>query len=392
MSKISLQLKGDKVIWGIYIILSMISLAVVYSASGYLAYKQEDGNALHFLFKQISIVAVGFIVMYLMHRVKFTYFSIGSKLLIWLVIPLLLMTIVTGTNINNASRWLMIPGLNISFQSSDFAKIVLLTFLARSLSKLPDKYRENKNVLQYILLYIFTPSIVVSALILQSNLSTAALIFVSAFFMMVIGSVKAKYLFALAASGIIIAAFAFLLVKINPNFLPRFDTWMSRIENFNSDAPDDNYQVIQAKIAIASNPLIGSLPGKSSQRAFLPSAHADFIYAIVIEEYGTLVGFFIIILYMALFFRALIIAKHSPTTFGSLLSVGLMFSIVFQALINMGVAVNLLPVTGQPLPLLSSGGTSFVFTSLALGMIQSVKADSDIKTAEALISNTSEDK
>jgi len=379
MSNFSLQLKGDKVIWGIYILLSMISLAVVYSASGYLAYKQEDNYALQYLFKQLGIVVIGFVVMYIMHRIKFTYFSIGSKILIWFVVPVLLLTILLGTNINNASRWLMIPGINISFQSSDFAKIVLLTYLARSLSKLPEKYRENKNTLQYVLLHIFAPTLLITAIILQSNLSTAALIFVSAFFLMVIGNVKSKYLLSLAGSGIIIAAFAFLLVKVNPNIIPRFDTWVSRIENFNSDDPDANYQVLQAKIAIASNPVIGKLPGKSSQRAFLPSAHADFIYAIIIEEYGTLVGFFIIFLYLSLFFRALIIAKHCQTHFGALLVVGLMFTIVFQAMVNMAVAVNLLPVTGQPLPLLSSGGTSFMFTSMALGMIQSVKAGSSIK-------------
>lgn len=388
MSKFSLQLKGDRVIWGIYIILSMISLAVVYSASSYLAYKQADGNALHYLFKQVGIIGIGFIVMYSMHRIKYSFFSIGSKLGIWLVIPILFLTIILGTNINNASRWLMIPGINISFQSSDFAKIVLLTFLARTLSKLPEKYRENKNVLNYVLFQVFAPTLIISLLILQSNLSTAAIIFVSAFFMMILGSVKTKYLAALAGGGIIIAAFLFLLVKYNPNILPRFDTWVSRIENFRTDDPDANYQVIQAKIAIASNPIIGKLPGKSSQRAFLPSAHADFIYAIIIEEYGTIVGFFITILYIILFFRALVIAKHSQTTFGSLLAVGLMFSIVFQALVNMGVAVNLLPVTGQPLPLLSSGGSSFVFTSMALGMIQSVKASSDIKITESTPTKT----
>jgi len=379
MNKLGLQLKGDRVIWGIYIVLSMISLAVVYSASGYLAYKQADGSTLHYLFKQIVIVGVGFVVMFLMHRIKYTVFSTGSMLLLWIVIPILLITNLLGTNINNASRWLMIPGINISFQSSDFAKIVLLTYLARSLSKLPEKYRANDHVLQYVIIQIFTPTLLISALILYSNLSTSALIFASAFFMMLIGSVRTKYLLALAGSGIVIAAFAFLLVKVNPNILPRFDTWVSRIENFREGDSDANYQVTQAKIAIASNPLIGKLPGKSSQRAFLPSAHADFIYAIIIEEYGTIAGFFITILYLALFFRALVIAKHSQTNFGALLAIGLMFNIVFQAMVNMGVAVNLLPVTGQPLPLLSSGGTSFVFTSMALGMIQSVKAAEDKK-------------
>ncbi len=391
MNNLGIQLKGDKIIWGIYILLTMISLAVVYSASGYLAYKQEDSNALSYLFKQLGIVGIGFVVMYLMHNIKFTYFSVGSKLLIWLVVPILLLTILLGLNINNASRWLMIPGLNISFQSSDFAKVVLLTYLARSLSKLPEKYQENKNVFVFVLLHIFLPTVSITALILYANLSTAAIIFVSAFFMMIIGGVKNKYLLALAGSGIIIAAFAFLLVKIDPNIIPRFDTWVNRIENYKTNDPDANYQVMQAKIAIASNPIVGKLPGKSSQRAFLPSAHADFIYAIIIEEYGTLFGFFIIFLYLALFFRALIIAKHCKTRFGALLTVGLMFSIVFQAMVNMGVAVNLLPVTGQPLPLLSSGGSSFVFTSMALGMIQSIKAGSEISITTPISSSETED-
>lgn len=391
MNNLGIQLKGDKIIWGIYILLTMISLAVVYSASGYLAYKQEDSNALLYLFKQLGIVVIGFVVMYLMHRIKFTYFSVGSKLLIWLVVPILLITILLGLNINNASRWLMIPGLNISFQSSDFAKVVLLTYLARSLSKLPEKYQENKNVFEFVLLHIFFPTISITALILYANLSTAALIFVSAFFMMIIGGVKYKYLLTLAGSGIIIAAFAFLLVKIDPNIIPRFDTWVNRIENYKTNDPDANYQVMQAKIAIASNPIVGKLPGKSSQRAFLPSAHTDFIYAIIIEEYGTVFGFFIIFLYLALFFRALIIAKHCKTRFGALLTVGLMFSIVFQAMVNMGVAVNLLPVTGQPLPLLSSGGSSFVFTSMALGMIQSISAGSEINSTTPIPSSETED-
>ena len=391
MNNLGIQLKGDKIIWGIYILLTMISLAVVYSASGYLAYKQEDSNALSYLFKQLGIVGIGFVVMYLMHNIKFTYFSVGSRLLIWLVVPILLLTILLGLNINNASRWLMIPGLNISFQSSDFAKVVLLTYLARSLSKLPEKYQENKNVFVFVLLHIFLPTVSITALILYANLSTAAIIFVSAFFMMIIGGVKNKYLLTLAGSGIIIAAFAFLLVKIDPNIIPRFDTWVNRIENYKTNDPDANYQVMQAKIAIASNPIVGKLPGKSSQRAFLPSAHADFIYAIIIEEYGTLFGFFIIFLYLALFFRALIIAKHCKTRFGALLTVGLMFSIVFQAMVNMGVAVNLLPVTGQPLPLLSSGGSSFVFTSMALGMIQSIKAGSEISITTPISSSETED-
>ncbi|HAG16522.1 MAG TPA: cell division protein FtsW [Bacteroidales bacterium] len=390
MNNFGLQLKGDRVIWGIYIIFSMISLAVVYSASGHLAYKLENGNAFHYLFKQLGIVVFGFFVMYLTHRIKYHIFSLTSVLLIWLVIPILIFTIISGTNINNASRWLMVPGINISFQSSDFAKVVLLTFLARNLSRLPEKYKENKNVLRYVLIQIFTPTLLVTLLILQSNFSTAFLIFSSAFFMMMIGNVKPKYLFGLAGSGIVILGIAFLVVKTNPNILPRFDTWVNRIENFTNTETEDDYQVLQSKIAIASNPLIGKLPGKSIQRAFLPSAQSDFIFAIIIEEYGTIIGFFVPLLYLVLFFRALVIAKHSTTIFGALLALGLTFTIVIQAMLNMSVAVNLVPVTGQPLPLLSSGGSSFVFTSMALGMIQSVSAGSAAKASPSSSENKKE--
>jgi cell division protein FtsW len=224
----------------------------------------------------------------------------------------------------------------------------------------------------YVMGAIFLPAFLVSGLILRSNLSTSLLVFVSAFFMMWIGHVKIKYLAGLVGSGMLVVVLAFIVAKSNPNLLPRFDTWVSRIENFGGDDKDANYQVIQAKIAIASNPIIGKMPGKSSQRAFLPSAHADFIYAIIIEEYGTIIGFPVIFVYLALFYRAIVISKRSDTKFGAILSLGLMFSIISQALINIGVAVNLLPVTGQPLPLVSLGGTSFIFTSMALGMIQSI--------------------
>lgn len=364
--------KGDKTIWVLFLILSLASIVLIYSASSYIAVKMQGGNFLYFLFKQLAIIITGYIVMLLFSKIRYQHFQWLSKLFIFVVIPILLLTAILGTNINNASRWLTIPIIGISFQSSDFAKIVLLAFLARNLSKLSNVHLQNGSSIYYTSLAIFLPAIVVSILILKSNLSTAVLVFVSALFMMWIGKVKMRYLAALVGSGLLFVLLAFFVAKANPNLLPRFDTWVSRIENFGGDDKDANYQVLQAKIAIASNPIIGSLPGKSSQRAFLPSAHADFIYAIIIEEYGTIIGFLIILIYLALLWRAMTIAKNSETKFGALLAMGLMFSIVFQALVNIGVATNLLPVTGQPLPLISSGGTSFVFTSMALGMIQSI--------------------
>lgn len=364
--------KGDKTIWIVFLILSLLSIVLVYSASSYLAVKQYGGDNLRFLIKQIGIIGLGYGTMLLFSKINYRHFQWGSKLLLFIVIPILLVTAILGTNINNASRWLTIPVIGISFQSSDFAKIVLLTFLSGALSKLEKKYENHQLASYHILFSIFLPAVVVAGLILRSNLSTALLVFTSAFFLMWLGNVKMRYLLMLVGGGLLAIVIALLVAKSNPNLLPRFDTWVSRIESFGGEDRDANYQVTQAKIAIASNPLIGKLPGKSSQRAFLPSAHADFIYAIVIEEYGTIIGFFVIILYLILFYRAIIIAKKSETKFGALLAVGLMFSIVLQALINIGVAVNLLPVTGQPLPLISLGGTSFVFTSMALGMIQSI--------------------
>lgn len=366
------QHKGDKTIWLVFLILSLASIVLIYSASSYLAVKQYGGDNFRFLVKQVFIIATGYVVMQLFSKIRYSNFQWLSKLAIFLVIPILLITTILGTNINNASRWLTIPVINISFQSSDFAKIVLLAFLARNLSKLSNKYQQQGSPVYYIAGAIFLPAIVVSVLILRSNLSTALLVFTSAFFMMWLGQVKLKYLGGLLTSGLLVVFIAFFVAKSNPNLLPRFDTWVSRIENFGGEDKDANYQVLQSKIAIASNPIFGKLPGKSSQRAFLPSAHADFIYAIIIEEYGTIIGILIILLYLVLLWRAMLIAKKSETKFGALLAMGLMFSLVLQAMVNIGVATNLLPVTGQPLPLLSLGGTSFIFTSMALGMIQSI--------------------
>lgn len=363
--------KGDKIIWAVFFLLALSSIVLVYSASSYIAVTQHGGDNWYFLLKQIAFVIIGYVVMVVMSRIRYNTINLLSPLILYFIaIPLLAYTAFFGVNINNANRWITIPFIGISFQASDFAKIVLLAYLARTLSKLAIKPDDKQ--LQYTIWAVFLPIFLVSALILRSNLSTTLLVLITAFFVMWLGQVKIKYLSSLVGIGIIAALFIVLIAKSNPSFFPRLDTWISRIENFKGNDTDANYQVTQAKIAIASNPLIGSFPGKSSQRAFLPSAHADFIYAIIIEEYGTIIGFVFIFLYLILFFRAMKIAKKSETRFGAILSLGLMFSVVFQAMVNMGVATNLLPVTGQTLPLVSMGGTSFVFTSMALGMIQSI--------------------
>ena len=363
--------KGDKTIWAVFFLLALSSIVLVYSASSYIAVTQHGGDNWYFLIKQTAFVFLGYVVMLFMSRIRYNTFNLFSPIVFYgVAIPLLVYTAFFGVNINNASRWLTIPVIGISFQASDLAKIVLLAYLARTLSKLSGKPDDKK--LKYTILTIFIPVFLVSGLILRGNLSTALLVLITSFFVMWLGEVKIKHLSSLVGVGILIAVIIVLIAKSNPSFFPRIDTWISRIENFKGNDSNANYQVTQAKIAIASNPLFGSLPGKSSQRAFLPSAHADFIYAIIIEEYGTIIGFIFIILYLILFMRAIRIAKNSETRFGAILSLGLMFSIVFQAMINMGVATNLLPVTGQTLPLVSMGGTSFVFTSMALGIIQSI--------------------
>ena len=361
------KLQGDKVIWFVVAFLSLFSILAVYSSTGTLAYRYQAGNTEYYLFKHFIIMIMGLFLMFVAHKIKYTYYSRLSQLALFIAIPLLVLTLLMGTNINEANRWLTLPVINITFQSSDFAKLALIIYIARMLTKKQDKIKDLKSAFLPIIL----PVIVVCAFIMPANLSTAIILFATSVVLMFIGRVSMKYILALVFMGMILMS-VFIIVLLNSPDTGRLYTWKSRVENFVNKDAGDTYQVDQAKIAIATGGITGKLPGNSSQRNFLPQAYSDFIYAIIVEEYGLIGGFVIVLLYLILLFRGVRIAHRSPGTFGALLAAGLTFSLVFQAMINIAVNVGLLPVTGQPLPMVSMGGTSLWFTSLAIGIILSV--------------------
>ena len=359
--------KGDRTIWMIVFILSIFSLLAVYSSTGTLAYKYQRGNTEYYLFKHLFILVFGIALMYGAHLVRYTYYSKISIIALIFTVPLLLVTLIAGTNFNEASRWLTLPGTNITFQTSDFAKLALIMYIARMLSKKQEEIKSFRSAFLPVIIPVF----IVCGLILPANFSTAAVVFISAVYLMFIGRISMKYIGGMI--GIAIAAFAlFILISLALGRTGRIETWKARIERFSGKGDSDNYQSDQAKIAIANGGLIGRFPGNSIQRNFLPHPYSDFIFAIIIEEYGFAGGIFIVFLYLLLFFRVIRFIHYSPMAFGTLLAAGCTFMLVFQAMINMAVAVNLFPVTGQPLPMLSMGGTSLWFTSIALGIVLSV--------------------
>ncbi len=366
----NIKIKGDKVIWMMVCALSIISLLVVYSSTGTLAYKFQSGNTEYYLIKHAFILIFGLTLMYATHKIKYTYFSGISIIAIIIAIPLLALTLLKGSNLNEASRWLSVPGTSLTFQTSDFAKLALIMYVSRVLSHKQDKITSFKEAF----IPVVIPVIIVCGLILPANFSTAAVLFVTCFVMMFIGRISYKHLGALLGAGIIAGLLILSVGKYAPKVFPRFGTWMKRIENFSSNDKDNkgNFQVEQSKIAIATGGVLGKGPGNSSQRNFLPHPYSDFIYAVIIEEYGLFFGVLIVLLYLILLFRGTKIATQSPRMFGSLLAFGCAFSLTFQAMINMAVATNLFPVTGQPLPMLSMGGTSIWFTSIGIGIILSV--------------------
>lgn len=379
MSFIDKYIKGDKVVWSVVLLLAILSVLAVYSSIVTLAYKYKGGDTLYYLFKHAVILIVGFGLMILAHNVKFKYYSRISQVALYLSIPLLLLTLITGANINDASRWLVIPVINQTFQTSDLAKLALIMYLARLLSKRQHQIKDFKEAFVPIMI----PVMLVCGLILPANFSTAAMLFTTSLIIMFIGRINIKYILSLIGIGVGTLLILLLIGKSNPNLLPRMGTWAKRIETFTGEGSKDaNYQADQAKIAIATGGPFGKGPGGSTQRNFLPHPYSDFIYAIILEEYGIIGGIFVIILYLILFFRGIRIASNSEQTFGSLLAIGLSFSLVFQAMINMAVAVNLFPVTGQPLPLVSMGGTSIWFTCLAIGIILSVSKKSESSKSE----------
>ncbi len=363
--------KGDIVIWTVVLLLSLLSVLVVYSSVVALAYHYKDGDTGSYLRKHIFIVGSGIFLMYLIHKVKYSYFSRISQIAILLAAPLLLYTLMKGVSSGEASRWLAIPGTSLTFQTSDFAKLALITYVARMLHIKQDVIKDFKTAF----LPVVIPVIIICGLILPANFSTSALLFLTCLILMFVGRINTKHLLMLMGSGIVFVAILITIIVKFPNAIPRGATWKARLDNYWSGDSQTNFQSEQAKIAIATGSVFGKGPGNSTQRNFLPQASSDFIFAIVIEEWGLVFAIMIVFLYVILLFRGVRIANKSEKTFGSFLAIGLTFSLVFQAMINMAVAVNIFPVTGQPLPLVSMGGTSIWFTSISIGIILSVSRE-----------------
>ena len=364
------KIKGDKIIWSIVILLAVFSFLPVYSASSNFGNSFVLSNVL----KHLAIVTVGILIMYGTHLIPYKYFKGLSKLALPFIIAVLILTSLQGNVIDgaNASRWIKLPVIGLSFQPSSMAIVVLMVYVSFYLSK---NYNKKISFFKTII-PLWVPIILIVFLILPSNFSTAAMIFLMIITLIFIGGYPFKYLLGIGFSGIILFSLFFLTVKNYPDLMPnRIDTWISRIENFSSsENSENNYQILRAKSAIASGMVFGVGAGKSSMKNILPQSTSDFIYAIITEEYGTVGAVSVLFLYLLLLFRIIIVSYKSNTVFGQLLALGSGLPIIFQAFINMGVAVQLFPVTGQPLPLISTGGTSIWMTFLALGIVLSISS------------------
>ncbi len=379
--------KGDKVIWALVVLLALISMLVVYSATGSLAYKNYKGNTEIYLFKQVAFIVLGIGIIYFAHRVNYIIYSKIAQVLFLLSIPLLVYTLFFGLSMNEGSRWIRLPIIGMNLQTSELAKLALFMYLARLISKKQDVIKDFRK--GYLPLII--PVGIICILIAPANLSTALLLGASCMLLLFIGRARTKHL--LLTVGVVLVPVLFLIIaavishrsgdesaevkkETGSKLTARVDTWISRVEHFiyggKSADDDDAYQVNQAKIAIAKGGFLGVGPGNSTQRNFLPQAYNDFIYPIIIEEYGLVGGAFIVFIYLVFLFRSIKIFRRCPFAFGAFLALGLSFTLAIQAIANMAVSVNLFPVTGVTLPLVSMGGSSFLFTCLAIGIILSV--------------------
>ena len=373
MKTVLKHIKGDRTIWALVAILAVFSFMPVYSASTNLVYVVGSGSTLGYLLKHMVLLIMGFGIIYGVHKIPYRYFSGGSVLMLPIVFVLLIFTMMQGTTIGgaNASRWIRIPFVGIGFQTSTLAGLVLMVYVARYLAKKKEKTINFKESL----LQLWLPVGAILMLILPANFSTTAIIFFMILVVTFIGGYPLKYLGIILGSGILLLTFFVLIAKAFPDAMPnRVETWQNRITSFSYPQDKDVYQVEKAKIAIATGGPIGLGPGKSVQKNFLPQSSSDFIFAIIIEEYGLVGGILTALIYFLLLFRIFVVIRKTVTIFGTLLVIGVGCPIIFQAIINMAVATNLFPVTGQTLPLISSGGTSIWMTCFALGMILSVSA------------------
>jgi len=359
--------KGDRWIWLIIILLSIISVLAVYSATGTLAFKQGKTVEKLLLTKHLIFVVMGIGMIYIAHLLDYKYYAGISKILMIITIPLLFYTLIFGTSLNDATRWVKIPIINLTFQTSDLAKLALITFIARMLTRKQENIKDVKKAF----IPIMGSVLVVFILIALANLSTALMLFGVSILLLIIGRISIKQIMIVCAGGLVLLMFVVFLG-------PRRETYKSRIQSFlhpELQHSDKTFQAEQAKIALASGGIFGKGPGNSTQRNYLPHPYSDFIFAIIVEEYGLVGALGIIVLYLVLLYRCVRIVTQSPKAFGALLAAGLSFSLTIQAFANMAVAVGLGPVTGVPLPLVSMGGTSMIFTSIAFGIILSVSRD-----------------
>ncbi len=387
MQTLLYKTKGDKTIWAIVILLALFSLLVVYSSTGSLAYKHSKSTE-SYLFKQIMFIAVGMMVVYFLHKVNYKMYSQVARLAFIISVPLLIYTLFFGVRLNEGSRWIKLPIIQMTIQTSDLAKLALFMYISRLLSKKQDVIKDFKKGF----LPLIIPVGIVCLLIAPANLSTALLIGATSLLLMFIGRISVKHLalvIAVAAIPVVMLVMA-AVIKHNDNgaetvavkkekgssLFVRVDTWISRVDNFiygGKDVDDEKtFHVNQMKIAISNGGWVGLGPGNSTQRNFMPHPYSDSVYATIIEEYGLLGGVSVLAIYLLFLFRCIRIFKKCPYAFGAFLALALSFTLVIQALANMAVNVNLMPVTGVTLPLVSMGGSSFIFTCIAIGIILSV--------------------
>ncbi len=365
-NKIYASLGGDRAIWLIVALLSILSLLAVYSATGTLAYRKHGGDTEFYLIKHLMLLTGGWGLMYVCYLIHYKRYSRWAPVALLIAIPLLIYTLFFGDSINEAARWITVPIVNVSFQSSDFAKLALIMYIARTIAGKQEYIKELKEAF----VPIIVPVLVICGLIAPADLSTAILLFVTCLLLMFIGRVNLKYIGLLILLGFVMFSVLIVLAEFAPSIV-RLDTWVERTKDFVTNR-EGGAQIRQAKIAISEGGFFGLGPGNSVQGNYLPHVYSDFIYAIIIEEYGLFGGMVVIGLYMALLFRCVRLVTLSPKAFGAMLALGLSLSLVIQALMNMAVSVHLVPVTGLTLPLVSMGGTSLLFTCIAVGMVLSV--------------------
>jgi cell division protein FtsW len=357
--------------------LSLISVLAIYSSTKSLGYYTKGGNTEYYVLKHLIVMGFGFIVIYFAHNINFKFYSGFSKVLLPVAFLLMLLTYAVGIEVNDAKRWLPLPGTGLTIQTSDIAKLGLIMFLARTIAKKQDIIDDFKKGF----LPLMVPILAICLIIAPSDFSTAATLLLTSIVLLFVGGSKLKHIGLVLLAAVVGLFILIGLAEIFTWDFLRLETWISRLSSFFSG--EISFQNEQAKIAIAKGGIFGAGPGNSVQRNFLPNPYADFIYAIIIEEYGFLGGFVIIFLYLLFLHRSIRILIKTPNSFGALLAVGLTISLVVQAFLNMGVAVHLFPNTGLPLPLVSMGGTSTLFTCFALGVILSVSAHSETENEKA---------